>query len=64
MHLNKLRLNGDKNEVLQNWRNSNFLQSTLSAVGITGTYSGHSFRIGAATIKALNIYALVKSVIC
>ena len=31
---------------------SNFLQSTLSAVGITGTYSGHSFRIGAATTAA------------
>ena len=31
---------------------SNFLQFTLSAVGITGTYSGHSFRIGAATTAA------------
>ena len=28
---------------------SNFFQSNLSAVGITGTYSGHSFHTGAAT---------------
>lgn len=31
---------------------SDFLKSTLSAAGITGSFSGHSFRIGAATTAA------------
>ena len=31
---------------------SHFLQSTLSAAGIPGSFSGHSFQIGAATTAA------------
>ena len=33
-------------------RLSSFLQSTIAAAGIPGQFSGHSFRIGAATMAA------------
>ena len=42
----------ENGQPLTQTQSSNFLQSTWSAVGITGTYLGHSFRIGAATTAA------------
>lgn len=38
---------------------SKFLQSTLSAAGVTGSFSGHSFHIGAETTAIQQVSQII-----